>query len=192
MTSQSDASDEPPTDADPLQPKPRMLAWARNSAAYRLSRRMMSEQELRDAVSRKARKKYEEIEPETVAVLAEEAVRFGRQMLALDDDAYAQIKSQSAARSGKSKRAIAQVLQRKGIDRDIAQAALEEVDDLAGAIRFARKRGYGPFRRNDGDERQRNKELSGMARNGFGYDLAQKVLAMKREEAEELLLQQPL
>lgn len=169
-----------------------MLAWARNSAAYRLSRRMMSEQELRDAVSRKARQKYEEIAPETVAVLAEEAVRFGRQMLALDDDAYAQIKSQSAARSGKSKRAIAQVLQRKGIDRDVARAALEEVDDLSGAIRFARKRGYGPFRRTDGDERQRSKELSGMARNGFGYDLAQRVLTMEREEAEELLLQQPL
>lgn len=192
MTGETQTLFDSEAQPDPLQPKPRMMAWARNSAAYRLGRRMMSERELRDAVSRKARQKYEGIEPETVDALAAEAVRFGRQMLALDDDAYAQIKSQSAARSGKSRRAIAQTLARKGIEKDVVRAALEDMDDLPAAIRFARKRGYGPFRRSDGDERQRMKEMSGMARNGFGFDLVQRVLAMSREEAEEYLLQQPL
>ncbi|WP_321380541.1 regulatory protein RecX [Rhizobium sp.] len=170
------------------QPTPRMLAWARNSAAYRLARRMMSRQELAQAVSRKARQKYEDITPEAVDRLAQEAVRFGETMGAIDDEAYADIKSQSASRSGKSRRAIAQTLARKGIEKELVTAALEDIDDLAAAVRFARKRGYGPFRRKEADQRQITRELSSLARNGFGFALAQRVVGMEREEAEDLLL----
>ncbi|TWD51090.1 regulatory protein [Agrobacterium vitis] len=170
------------------QPTPRMLAWARNSAAYRLARRMMSRQELMQAVSRKARQKYEDIAPETVEILAQEAVRFGETMGAIDDQAYADVKSQSAARNGKSRRAIAQTLARKGIEKELVTAALEEVDDVLAAVRFARKRGYGPFRRKEADQRQLTRELSSLARNGFGFALAQRVVEMDQQEAEDLLL----
>ncbi|WP_425348671.1 regulatory protein RecX [Rhizobium oryziradicis] len=170
------------------QPTPRMLAWARNSAAYRLARRMMSRQELMQAVSRKARQKYEDIAPEVVEILANEAVRFGQTMGAIDDQAYADVKSQSAARNGKSRRAIAQTLARKGIEKELVTAALEEVDDVLAAVRFARKRGYGPFRRKEADQRQLTRELSSLARNGFGFALAQRVVEMDQQEAEDLLL----
>lgn len=169
-------------------PTPRMLAWARNSAAYRLARRMMSRQELAQAISRKARQKFEDIAPETVAALAEEAIRFGQTMGAIDDEAYAGIKSQSASRSGKSRRAIAQTLARKGIEKELVAAALEDVDDLAAAVRFARKRGYGPFRRKEADQRQLTRELASLARNGFGFSLAQRIVEMDMQEAEDLLL----
>jgi regulatory protein len=170
------------------QPTPRMLAWARNSAAYRLARRMMSRHELMQAISRKARQKYEDIEPETVDILAQEAVRFGVFMGAINDEAYAGIKSQSASRSGKSRRAIAQTLARKGIEKELVTQALEEVDDLAAAVRFARKRGYGPFRRREADQRQIARELASLARNGFGFALAQRVVEMEMDEAEDVLL----
>lgn len=169
-------------------PTPRMLSWARNSAAYRLGRRMMTRQELAQAVSRKARQKYEDIEPETVALLAEEAIRFGVLMGAIDDGAYAEIKSQSASRSGKSRRAIAQTLARKGVDKDLVTAALEEVNDVAAAVRFARKRGFGPFRRKEADPRQLSRELASLARQGFGFALAQRVVEMDVAEAEDILV----
>lgn len=186
MTDVTDTDDGNAT----IQPTPRMLNWARNSAAYRLARRMMSRQELAQAISRKARQKFEDIAPETVEILAQEAIRFGQTMGAIDDEAYAGIKSQSASRSGKSRRAIAQTLTRKGIEKELVAAALEEVDDLLAAVRFARKRGYGPFRRKEADQRQMARELSAFARNGFGFSLAQRVAEMDMQEAEDLLLPQ--
>ncbi|MBB4952389.1 regulatory protein [Agrobacterium vitis] len=173
-----------------IEPTPRMLNWARNSAAYRLARRMMSCHELAQAITRKARQKYEDIAPETLEILAQEAIRFGQTMGAIDDEAYAGIKSQSASRSGKSRRAIAQTLTRKGIEKELVAAALEEVDDLPAAVRFARKRGYGPFRRKEADQRQMAREFSAFARNGFGFSLAQRVAQMDMQEAEDLLLPQ--
>ena len=89
------------------QPTPRMLAWAKNSAAYRLAKRMMTERELSDAIKRKARSKFDEISEAQVNALAEAALVFGRNMKALDDQNYAEIRANSAARSGRSKRAIA-------------------------------------------------------------------------------------
>lgn len=149
---------------------------------------MMTRQELWQAISRKARQKYEDIEPETIALLAEEAVRFGVFMGAIDDGAFADIKSQSASRSGKSRRAIAQTLARKGIDQELVSAALKDIDDLAAAVRFARKRGYGPFRRTEADPRQVSRELASLARQGFGFSLAQRVVQMERVDADDILL----
>lgn len=171
-------------------PTPRMLAWARNSAAYRLSRKMMTERELSDAVSRKARQKFEDISEAQVQALAAAAVEFGRQVRALDDVSYAEIKARSSARSGKSKRAIARKLVDKGIDRETVAEALAETDDLPSALIFARKRGFGPFRRARGDEKRETREFSAFARNGFGFDITRKVMAMERDEAEAILADQ--
>ncbi|MGO6907795.1 recombination regulator RecX, partial [Rhizobium ruizarguesonis] len=42
-------------------PTSRMLSWARNSTVYRLERRMMTEKQLFDAITRKAKEKFEDI-----------------------------------------------------------------------------------------------------------------------------------
>ena len=181
---------EPPA---PEQPSPRMLAWSRNSTLYRLSRRMMTERELADAIARKARQKFEDITETQVKALAEAAVTFGRTMLALDDQAYAEIRTRSSARSGKSKRAISRKLIEKGVDREIVQQALAETDDFLSALVFARKRAFGPFRRPDVvlDDKREAKEFSAFARNGFSFEIGRKVMAMDRDEAEELLADRP-
>ena len=71
-------------DTNEDQPTPRMLAWAKNSAAYRLAKRMMTERELSDAIKRKARSKFDEISEAQVNALAEAALAFGRSMKALE------------------------------------------------------------------------------------------------------------
>jgi regulatory protein len=170
-----------------LQPTPRMLSWARNSAAYRLAKRMMTERQLSDAITRKARQKFEGISEEQVKALAASAVAFGLDVKALDDTAYAEIRSRSSARAGKSKKAIAQTLAQKGVDREIVTQALTDADDLRAAVIYARRRAFGPFRRADLDDKQKARELSAFARQGFAYDIGARVFAMDAEEAQEIL-----
>jgi regulatory protein len=168
-------------------PTPRMLAWTRNSTIYRLQRQMLTEKQLSDAIRRKAKEKFEGISEAQIRACAEFAVRFAYDNRALDDTAYAEVATRSGVRSGRSKRAIAQRLAVKGIDRETASAALESTDDLYAAVVLARKRAFGPFRKIDLDEKRVAKELSAFARGGFGFDLAKKVFAMSLEDAEEIL-----
>lgn len=179
----SSSSDTPPSDT----PTARMLSWARNSAVYRLERQMLTEKQLFDAITRKARAKFEDISQEQLKAVADFAVKFAYDLNALNDADYAQVSTQSAVRSGKSKRAIAQKLQVKGIDRETAAIALEATDDLYAAVVFARKRGFGPFRRGELDDKRKAKELSAFARNGFGFEIGRKVFDMSLGEAENVL-----
>ncbi|ARM10546.1 UNVERIFIED_ORG: SOS response regulatory protein OraA/RecX [Rhizobium esperanzae] len=114
-------------------PTPRMLSWARNSAIYRLERRMMTEKQLFDAISRKAREKFEDISAGQLKAVADFAVTFACDNKLLDDGAYAEISTRSAVRGGKSKRAIAQKLAAKGVASDKVEAALGEANDLYAA-----------------------------------------------------------
>jgi regulatory protein len=177
------------TDVEPeaVAPTARMLAWAKNSAAYRLSRRMMTERELTNAIIRKATEKFEPINDAQLAALAQAAVDFGRHVGALDDKAYAEVKVRSAVRVGKSKRVIARKLQEKGVDTQTAAEALEDANDYLAAAAFARKRAFGPYRRVMLDEKRLAKELSAFARNGFSFELAKRVLSMSRDEVEAAL-----
>ncbi|MBY5762273.1 recombination regulator RecX [Rhizobium laguerreae] len=169
-------------------PTSRMLSWARNSAIYRLERRMMTEKQLFDAITRKAKEKFEGISPAQLKAVADFAVKFAYDNKVLDDSAYAEISTRSAVRGGKSKRAIAQKLAAKGVSSDKVEAALEEADDLHAAAIFARKRAFGPFRRVELDEKRKAKELSAFARNGFSFDIGRKVFEMSAEDAEEIIL----
>ncbi|MBY5776515.1 recombination regulator RecX [Rhizobium leguminosarum bv. viciae] len=169
-------------------PTSRMLSWARNSAIYRLERRMMTEKQLFDAITRKAKEKFEDISAAQLKAIADFAVKFAYDNKVLDDSAYAEISTRSAVRGGKSKRAIAQKLAAKGVSSDKVEAALEEADDLCAAAIFARKRAFGPFRRVELDEKRKAKELSAFARNGFSFDIGRKVFDMSFEDAEEVIL----
>lgn len=169
-------------------PTSRMLTWAKNSTIYRLERRMMTERQLFDAISRKAREKFEGISASQIHALAQSAVAFAYDIKALDDNAFAQATTRSAVRNGKSKRAIAQKLNQKGVAKDIAEQALADSDDLYAAVVLARKRRFGPFRRDDDiDDKRANKEISAFARNGYSFDIATRVYAMSLEDAEDIL-----
>jgi regulatory protein len=172
-------------------PTTRMLNWARNSAAYRLSKAMMSEKQLRDAIRRKAVQKFEDITASQVAALVEAAVRFGYEQKALDDRTFAEVSTRSGTRSGKSRRAIAQKLSLKGISSDIADQVMMNADDLYSAAVHARKRGLGPFRRRDAEDDRFGKEMASLARAGFSYDIGRRVLSMTWQQADDLILGGP-
>ena len=181
---QADLQDETTT-ADT--PTPRMFSWARNSTIYRLERRMHTEKQLHDAITRKAREKFEDISDAQVQALAAAAVKFAYDNRALDDKTFAEVSSRSGMRSGRSRRAVAQKLAQKGIAKETAAEAVAEIDDLFAALVLARKRAFGPFRKVEFDEKRKAKELSAFARAGFSFDIGKRVLAMPLEDAEETL-----
>lgn len=105
---------------------------------------------------------------------------------AVSDATFAESRTRSLVRSGKSRRAVAAQLAAKGVGAEMARAALEaeEVDELTAALVLARRRRIGPFRVGEGD---RLRELSMLARAGFSQAVASQALRMPREEAEDVV-----
>ena len=104
----------------------------------------------------------------------------------IDDKAFAQTKARALHRRGSSSRLTRQKLKHAGIDAetlDKAMAGLDEelhVDsgrrELTAAIALARRRKLGPFRAEKDRKDRRTRDLAAMARGGFDYQLARKVI----------------
>jgi len=109
--------------------------------------------------------------------LAEKLIRNGL----INDQAYAESKAHSLRTSGRSARVIAQKLRLKGVAADVVQRkvaeATAEVSEDAAARIWARKKRLGPFRR-DARTRQENrqKDLAALARAGFPFSIAKKII----------------
>jgi regulatory protein len=164
-----------------------MFSWARNSAIYRLERRMHTEKQLHDAIARKARQKFEDIGEVQIKALADFAVKFAYDNKALDDAAFAEISTRSGMRGGRSKRMIAQKLSQKGVASATVTEAIADADDVYAAVVLARKRAFGPFRKGELDEKRKAKELSAFARGGFSFEIGKRIFDMSLEDAEEIL-----
>lgn len=100
----------------------------------------------------------------------------------LDDRLYAEAKAASLYRRGTSTRRIREKLAARGIGRDEAEVALAAVDaeaggdpDLAAATAYARRRRIGPYRR-EGREENRDRDMAALARSGFSYEVARRVV----------------
>ena len=165
---------------------PRMTRWVKNSCVYRLNQKMMSEKQLFDALVRKARTKFDDMDAALARKVAQAGIDFCNDNSFLDDNAFAKVKASSGLRSGKSRRRIAMDLNRKGVDPEVIQASLQGIDDVEAAINFARKKAFGPFRKVDLDERRKAKEFSAFARNGYAASLTMRLLHMARTEVDDV------
>jgi regulatory protein len=106
---------------------------------------------------------------------------------AVNDRSFAEHRTRSLVRGGRSRLAVAAHLAAKGVGTETARAALEaeETDELAAALVLARRRRIGPFRTRDGDHRR---ELAMLARAGFSQAVASAALRMPHDEAEAVVL----
>lgn len=108
----------------------------------------------------------------------------------LNDAAYAEAKVRALHRAGKGSRTIRATLAAKGVGAEHAAEALDQLaedvpaPDLAAAIRLAKKRRLGPFRR-DGRDEMRQKDLAALARAGFDFDTCRRVIEAESAEALE-------
>jgi len=100
----------------------------------------------------------------------------------LDDRAYAEARAGTLHRRGAGARKIRATLQQKGVGAEAIEAALEALlretsePELAAAVNLARRRRLGPYRAPDERAERREKDLAALARAGFSYDIARRVI----------------
>lgn len=112
----------------------------------------------------------------------------------LNDAGYAQAKAASLRRQGKSRQAIAAKLKAKGlgapdIGQAIATADQDRPDDdpeFQAALTLARRKKLGPYRPGPAAEPdQRRRDMGTLARAGFSFEIARRVLEFRDEEFQE-------
>lgn len=155
-----------------------------NAALWYLTRFATSganlERVLARRVERSARHHGTERE-EGMAIIARLIARY-RQSGLIDDRAYAIARAGTLNRRGKPVKAITLALRAKGVmgeDIDGALLALEDQGadpDMGAAARYARRRRLGPFRAAPEREEHRERDLAAMARAGFGYGVARRII----------------
>ncbi|MCK5384414.1 MAG: regulatory protein RecX, partial [Alphaproteobacteria bacterium] len=110
----------------------------------------------------------------------------------LNDKTYANALVSTMRRKGLSRRAIQIKMRSKGIGSDLALCSLEDLDshshetsedaEFSAALTLARKKKIGAF--SCGKEQNIQKSFGVLARAGFSYDIAKRVLNISLEELE--------
>jgi regulatory protein len=177
------------------QPKKISPKYLENAALFHLSRFAASREQLRRALLRKVQRsvRVHGGDAESFAGAIDELLERLTRAGLLDDQRLAQSKADSLRASGHSARAIQFKLLQKGLGEELVEQQVSrvgaEVTDEEAAMALAKRRRLGPFRRRhaeansdtdgDDDAATLRKELAVMARAGFSYGVAMRVLASK-------------
>ena len=187
-----DAPDDPIRTA-PTDPKKLREKLRRSGFAY-LQRYSASEAHFAELMEQKLRRweaaGYVGLGDARPADLVAELTAEFRELGLLDDAGFAASRVASARRKGTSRLKIALGLRAKGVDGELARAAIEEegTDETVAALRFCRRRRIGPWRRGERPDRDGlNREIAILARQGFATQLGRAVVLLSQEEAEEKL-----
>ena len=168
-----------------------------NAALYYLQRFSSSSENFRRVMIRRVKRsaQYHNTNFEEGAEIVDQLIsRFVRIGL-LDDLQFAQVRANSLRRRGLSERTIRAKLTERGFAVEVINESLEllkcdnEDPELTASIIFSRKRRLGPFREIlDKRNEFREKDMAKLARAGFSYHIAQKVISAETlEELEEMV-----
>jgi len=152
------------------------------AALRHLERYPTSEAQLQRVLKRRVRrelKRDEEADEAELLGWIPEVVAKCQRLGYLDDARFARDKAKTLRRRGASTRKIRAALKQRGVGGEHIDASLEEEEgdaELQAARAYARRRRFGPWRRDEADAERRRKELAAMARAGFGYGVAKRVL----------------
>jgi len=151
-------------------------------ATRHLERYASSSQNLRQVLARKIERvefRQQERFPEASAWI-ETAVERMHERGYLDDRRYAEALCQRLRARGSSRRRLAHELHKKGVPQDIASQVLADDApnaELEAAIRYARRRRIGPYRRDPQTQgTHRERDLAALGRAGFGYETARRIV----------------
>lgn len=167
------------------------VKWMRRAAETHLSRYASTAENLRRVLERRVTRAEfrsgvsimtDELRDGIARVVAD-SVASG----VVNDEEFARARAASMARTGKSRRAVRQLLALKGVppavvDR-VAPAEGADEADMAAALAYCRRRRMGPYRAAASPPPSR-KDMARMAQQGFRYDVASRVLAMPPGSAD--------
>ena len=175
--------------------KPITAKYLQNAAAFYLERYPCSAQGLRRVLARRVAKAKMLDAPvmDDVEQAIERIVAKFVDAGVIDDKAFAQTKARSLHRRGTSNRLTRQKLKVAGVDGETVDKAMVALGDelhadpaereWQAAVAHARRRRLGPFRTGKDRADKRQRDLASMARGGFAYDLARKVIDAKNTDA---------
>src|SRR5450432_223936 len=133
---------------------------------------------LTERVSKAARAGVEEVTA-APAIIEQILERYQSSGL-INDQRFAQNFAERQRDRGASRRMIEQKLRLRGISAELVQQVLPRGEsaksELEAAHAFARRRRLGPHRKPDVREAYRKKDLMALARAGFDYDTASRVI----------------
>jgi regulatory protein len=150
-----------------------------------LARYASSKAQLRRALERRIRRWAPREEADPAAARAAIPALLGKleRLGLLDDERFALTHAARLHGRGRSLGRIRTGLAQRGIDRETTAVALAAVrsanadPDFTAAAAFARRRRLGPYRPAKERSERRAKDLAALARAGFGYEIARRVLA---------------
>ena len=170
-------------------------AWLERVARDYLERYPTTERNLRAVLRRRIRKGVANEGGDVGALdaIADELVVRLVAVGAVDDAAFVEARVRTLLRRGKAPPAIRQALLAKGARREQIDPVLALVDGdatLEAAARLVRRRRFGPYHDDPRVRRERRtKELQALARAGFRYDEASRVLDLAEVSLVEALLE---
>ncbi|GAB4127719.1 MAG: hypothetical protein Kow00104_13000 [Rhodothalassiaceae bacterium] len=119
------------------------------------------------------------------AAWIEEIVAKCRRLGLIDDRAYALMRARGRLARGMAPDRIRADLRARGVAEDDLEAAFARLIEESGethpldaeaALRFARRRRFGPWRRDEATPDRRKREIAAFARAGFAYGLAARIV----------------
>ncbi|HEV7547647.1 MAG: regulatory protein [Rhodospirillaceae bacterium] len=168
--------------------RPITAKYLQNAAAFYLERYPSTAEGLRRVLSRRVRK-AEMLEAPVMENVKQAIEAIVAKFVAagvIDDKAFAQTKARALHRRGTSTRLTRRKLQIAGVDGDTLDQAMvgldQELDtnprqrEWRAAAALARRRRLGPYRLPEDRKDNRTRDLAAMARAGFAYDVAKKVI----------------
>ena len=167
--------------------RPITPAYLERAALYYLERYGASAEMLRRVLRRRVetRCRLRGEAPDDFSEMIEAVVARALGAGLVDDAAFAAAKVRSLRRRGGSARAIGAKLAAKGVDREVVGAALAEEEDGGedeAAFAYARRRRLGPYRAPGARVAARERDLAAMARAGFPFALARRVIDAESED----------
>ena len=166
-----------------MPPEVQIAAGLKDKALRHLARFPASAARLARVLERRAGRAVAagELEADRAEALVAEVVQDLVCAGLVDDATYAQGRARALARRGRSRARIRQALGVDGIERSVADEAVveampEENADHALAVRYARRRGLGPFRSTTARDAARERDLRALVRQGFPLPVARTVI----------------
>jgi regulatory protein len=175
--------------------RPITARYLQNAATFYLERYPSTAEGLRRVLQRRVRRA--ELAEAPVMQNVQQAIdAIVAQFVAagvIDDEAFAQTKARALHRRGVSARLTRHKLRLAGVDADTLGRAMANLDEelhtdprqreWRAATAFARRRRLGPFRPAKDRAPARSRDLAAMARAGFDYELAKKVIDAPNAES---------
>ncbi len=188
----------------PKKKKPKKITahYLHNAGLFYLQRFTASRSHFYDVMMQKIKKScayHKDQDIEACKILLNELIKKFEDLEFLNDDAYAKAYITSLRLKGFSAKKIMYQCKNKGLDSSLSSTMLETVDcslygekeedtDLLAATRYAKKKRIGPYRKKEQTPELIRKELSSLARAGFSYDIAKRIVNTNMDEESEHLL----